>query len=286
MSSRNAEEKDQTRAFSLIVPGNASSGCDRSPSTIWSTRSVRACGKATPCFGSGSNLPLPARRTAARNLAGRATFPFVASRLTISRIAFASPASSASQARPAFHPEDRRAATAIERGLVGLSGKAVIQLIQALWQLKTLPPALDRRSDHLAADEPLRSRLRQCDVAFLPGRTRAHHGLAAAARHHDELGHHQQHRHHHDRFFESRGAAHHFLFQSRDRLGHALDRGAALPFLRRFPRAGAHARSAFSRPDGDGESRDAAGRMEETGLRRSDSAVVQDQQTRSGRAPV
>ena len=64
---------------------------------------------------------------------------------------------------------------------------------------------------------------------------------------------------------------------------HALDRSAALSLLRCFPRAGAHARGAFPRPDGDGESPHAAGRMEEAGLRRFDFAVLQNQQTRSGR---
>src|SRR5439155_3106578 len=78
----------------------------------------------------------------------------------------------------------------------------------------------------------------------------------------------------------------HFLFQSRHRLGNALDRKPALPLLRRIPRAGADVGSAFSRPNGDGKSPDASGRMEKTGLRRSHFTVLQDFETRSHRTPV
>src|SRR4029434_4061400 len=59
---------------------------------------------------------------------------------------------------------------------------------------------------------------------------------------------------------------------------------APLPFLRRIPCAGPYAGSAFPGPNGDGKSRLASGRMEKTRLRRFDFALLQDQQTGSGRA--
>ena len=194
--------------------------------------------------------------TAARNLSARATLPLPAADSTISRIA-SSRVRARSSSATCFSSRRSARTTAIRRteDLLDYRGKASYPVNRQLWQLKTFRPASTDEATISLQKQPLRPGLRQCDVAFLPRRTRPHHGLAAAARHHDELGHHEQHRHHHDRVFQSRSAAHHFLFQSRDRLGDALDRGAALPVLRRLPRARAHARSAFSRPDGDGKSR-------------------------------
>src|ERR1051326_2904653 len=90
---------------------------------------------------------------------------------------------------------------------------------------------LEGRAHSLCSAQHLRFGLRHCDVAFLSWRDEPDHGLAAAAGCNDELGDHKQHGHYHHRVLHARSAAHHFLFQSRHRVGVALDRGAPLSFL-------------------------------------------------------
>ena len=85
-SLRNGQEKDQPRAFSLIVPGNASlAAADRERNLI---DQLGACmWESDAVFGQGRAASSRAS-TCARKSAGRATLPVFSNRLTTSRITF------------------------------------------------------------------------------------------------------------------------------------------------------------------------------------------------------
>src|SRR5437016_2864943 len=184
------------------------------PITISSTKSVRACGNATP-FSTMLGCVCSRASTCSRKASRLAIFlPLTsdASTSTISRIAFAG-----------FRERNRRitccsisrSASAIgmggRRDLLDYAANEVIQL-RANYGDSRYSGSAERGTNSFFAAEPLRPGLCQCDVAFLSGRAGADHGVAATAGYDDELGHHQQHRHYYNRFFHARSAAHHFLF--------------------------------------------------------------------------
>src|SRR4029077_12258886 len=212
------------------------------PMTISLTKSVRACGNATP-FSTALGCVCSRASTSLKKASGSAIFlPLMsdASVSTISRIAFAG-----------FRERNRRIAccscsrSASAIGIVGGEIYWIMRQTQLSSKIASCgdskySSSTERGTDSFLAAEHLRPGLCQRDVAFLPGRTGADHGLAATAGYDDELGHHQQHRDYYNRVFHARRAAHHFLLQPGHRCCVALDRGAQIPFLRRLSRARPH----------------------------------------------
>src|SRR4029077_16389806 len=271
------------------------------PMTISLTKSVRACGNATP-FSTALGCVCSRASTSLKKASGLAIFlPLVsdASTSTISRIAFAG-----------FRERNRRitccsisrSASAIGMGaerFIGLCRKRsypVKEQIMATQDTAVAPkeertvslqrslydPGYVNAMSHFYRGELGRIMVWRQRLATTP-----HWAIpSSTATTPIPFSTPQVTRPHHDRVLPPRGAAHHFLFQSRHRLGDALDRSAALPLLRRVPRPRPDARGAFSRPDGHGKSGAAPGRVEKTGLRRFDSTEFQNHQVRGNRAPI
>src|SRR5512132_3742613 len=184
------------------------------PITISSTKSVRACGNATP-FSTTLGCVCSRANTWPRKASGSATFlPLMsdASTSTISRIAFAG---FRERTRRITCCSCSRSASAI--GIGGGEKYWIMRQTQLSSKIASCgdskySSSTERGTDSFVAAEHLRPGLCQRHVAFLSGRTGADHGVAAPAGYDDELGHHQQHRDYYNRFFHPRRAAHHFLF--------------------------------------------------------------------------